>query len=111
MSKDDLFFRIRLPEALKNEIQRLAVGNHRSANAEIVARLIESIDLGLNGSAPSTPEEKEAGLRRKDNGFKVIFSNPLFGEEFRAGVLKIMREEAQLSKSNTAAKKPPTKRK
>jgi hypothetical protein len=52
MAKDDLFFRIRLPAALKSDIQRLALANHRSANAEIVARLNESIALNLSGLAP-----------------------------------------------------------
>lgn len=50
MARNDLFFRIRLPEALKADIQLLAKANHRSANQEIVARLAESIALGLNGT-------------------------------------------------------------
>ncbi|MGO6815312.1 Arc family DNA-binding protein [Rhizobium leguminosarum] len=43
MSRTDPPLRIRLPEALKVQIQLLAVENRRSMNAEIVARLAASV--------------------------------------------------------------------
>lgn len=39
MSRDDLHFRLRLPAALKSEIEADAAANGRSMTAEIVARL------------------------------------------------------------------------
>jgi hypothetical protein len=44
MSRDDHQFRIRLPEELRDDLRDLAAANRRSINAEIVARLIESVD-------------------------------------------------------------------
>lgn len=39
MARDDLHFRLRIPEALKVRVEAAAVENHRSITAEIVARL------------------------------------------------------------------------
>lgn len=44
MARDDLHFRLRIPEALKARIEQSADANRRSMTAEIVARLEESLD-------------------------------------------------------------------
>lgn len=41
MARDDLHFRLRIPEALKNRVEKAAKSNHRSMTAEIVAALEE----------------------------------------------------------------------
>lgn len=43
MTRDDPMMRIRLPEDLRNKVKNLADENHRSMNAEIVARLERTI--------------------------------------------------------------------
>lgn len=42
MSREDLHFRLRIPEDLKKKVKEAADKNHRSMTAEIVARLKES---------------------------------------------------------------------
>lgn len=42
MPKDDLHFRLRIPDDLKAKVQSAATGNHRSMTAEIIARLYAS---------------------------------------------------------------------
>lgn len=42
MAREDLHFRLRIPEDLKSRIEKSAEENHRSMTAEIVARLEES---------------------------------------------------------------------
>jgi hypothetical protein len=44
MSREDHQFRIRLPMGLRTTLVELAEANRRSINAEIVARLEESVD-------------------------------------------------------------------
>ena len=50
MSRDDLHFRLRIPEDLKSQVEAAARENHRSMTAEIVARLTASF---------STPQPDE----------------------------------------------------
>lgn len=45
MAREDLHFRLRIPEDLKKRIEQAAIENHRSMTAEIVARLYDSMDL------------------------------------------------------------------
>lgn len=45
MSRDDPQFKLRLPPALKAQIDQAAAENRRSLNAEIVARLEESFEV------------------------------------------------------------------
>lgn len=42
MAREDPHFRLRIPERLKNQVERAASENHRSITAEIVARLERS---------------------------------------------------------------------
>ena len=44
MTREDHQFRIRLPAMLRVELMELAAANRRSINAEIVARLVESVE-------------------------------------------------------------------
>lgn len=50
MSRTDPPLRIRLPQNLKEQVQALAAENHRSMNAEIVARLERTVQE--DGEAP-----------------------------------------------------------
>ena len=43
MGREDLHFRLRIPEALKSQIEIAAQENRRSMTAEIVARLEQSL--------------------------------------------------------------------
>jgi plasmid maintenance system antidote protein VapI len=45
MARDDLHFRLRIPEALKAQIEQAATANNRSVTAEIVSRLERSFDI------------------------------------------------------------------
>lgn len=120
MARDDLFFRIRLPEALKSEIQRLAVANHRSANAEIVARLSESIALGLSGHGV-TANAATQSLDDSEQGKGDTFAERLANIEDKKRVDMIgslqemlgilMEREAKKTPSpKTPAKKTPAKK-
>jgi len=42
MAREDLHFRLRIPEELKKRVETAAAENHRSMTAEIIARLEES---------------------------------------------------------------------
>lgn len=44
MAREDLHFRLRIPEELKQKVQKAAEENRRSMTAEIVARLEESFE-------------------------------------------------------------------
>jgi plasmid stability protein len=44
MAREDLHFRLRIPEDLKAKVEVAAAENHRSMTAEIVARLYGSFD-------------------------------------------------------------------
>lgn len=56
MSSEPLFFRLRLPENLKAQIEASAKANGRSMNAEVLSRLERSFDL-------------DDGLTELDEGF------------------------------------------
>lgn len=56
MAREDLHFRLRIPEALKELVEKSAENNRRSMTAEIVARLERSFDL-------------DDGLSELDSGF------------------------------------------
>jgi hypothetical protein len=45
MARDDPHFRLRIPEALKDQVEASAKANNRSMNAEIISRLERSFDL------------------------------------------------------------------
>lgn len=45
MARDDLHFRLRIPEELKSRIEKSAAENNRSMTAEIVSRLERSFDI------------------------------------------------------------------
>jgi hypothetical protein len=48
MAKDDLHFRLRIPDDLKGKVQAAARDNHRSITAEIITRLSDSFNDGAN---------------------------------------------------------------
>lgn len=43
MKQADQHFRLRIPSHLKEQVENLAAFNHRSINAEIIARLEQSL--------------------------------------------------------------------
>lgn len=45
MARDDLHFRLRIPEALKARIEKSAAENHHSMTAEIISRLERSYEI------------------------------------------------------------------
>lgn len=45
MARDDLHFRLRIPEALKARIEASAAENNRSMTAEMVSRLERSFEI------------------------------------------------------------------
>jgi hypothetical protein len=45
MAREDLHFRLRIPEDLKQKVEKAAADNHRSMTAEMVARLEDSFDF------------------------------------------------------------------
>ena len=49
MSRDDLHFRLRIPQSLKAKIEAAAADNRRSMTAEIVARLEASFEFDIAG--------------------------------------------------------------
>lgn len=51
MAREDLHFRLRIPEALKNQIEQAAALKRRSMTAEIIARLEAS--FAANSLSPS----------------------------------------------------------
>lgn len=60
MARDDLHFRLRLPEEIKLKIEEAAEANRRSMTAEIVARLEESFQPDMFGVPKGAqPEIKE----------------------------------------------------
>jgi len=46
MARDDLQFRLRIPEELKGQIAIAAAENNRSMTAEIISRLQDSFETG-----------------------------------------------------------------
>lgn len=54
MAREDLHFRLRIPEDLKNKIQVEADRNHRSMTAEIVERLSDSFARRLSKNAATS---------------------------------------------------------
>ena len=48
MAREDLHFRLRIPEELKAKVEESASDNHRSMTAEIIARLEESFAVPTN---------------------------------------------------------------
>lgn len=61
MARDDLHFRLRIPEELKAQIEVAAIDNHRSMTAEIVARLYDSLDVSALKSGHA---ERDLALER-----------------------------------------------
>ncbi len=49
MAREDPLFRLRMPEDLKATLQQAAKRNHRSLNAEIVARLESTVGVDVSG--------------------------------------------------------------
>ncbi len=79
MARDDLQFRLRIPEALKAQIEKSAAENNRSMTAEIISRLERSYELD-----PQLPEMQSS----IDELFRIVekLSDRLDGVEFSTGI-------------------------
>lgn len=71
MGINDAFFRMRLPEGLKAQLQDSARLSHRSVNAEIVARLEESYRLGLRAEPAQQADDDAANGRLEKQLSKI----------------------------------------
>lgn len=60
MAREDLHFRLRIPEDLKNRVAEAAERNHRSMTAEIIARL--ELSFADEPPHPLSPEERKFAL-------------------------------------------------
>jgi predicted transcriptional regulator len=80
MSRDDLHFRLRIPEALKRRIELVALSNRRSMTAEIIAALDEAFpptksfeqlavetEMTLNHLRVMYPEKHTEAVERVDS--------------------------------------------
>jgi vacuolar-type H+-ATPase subunit E/Vma4 len=47
MAREDLHFRLRLPQEIKDRIEESAEANRRSITAEIIARLVQSLESDM----------------------------------------------------------------
>lgn len=79
MAREDLHFRLRIPEALKGRIEAAAATTRRSMTAEIIARLEESFGREEEGVRPVwlTPEiwqriEHEANVQEMDPNLIIL---------------------------------------
>lgn len=82
MAREDLHFRLRIPEELKAKVEQSASDNHRSMTAEIVARLEDSFASAQNvRSDDGTKNEKlffqkldelNQSMRQTSHAFKFI---------------------------------------
>ncbi|MBB3997180.1 Arc family DNA-binding protein [Aureimonas pseudogalii] len=89
MARDDPYFRLRIPEPLLERIKSSAEESHRSATAEILARLEDSY-------GPDDYASKAGTVYRAEAEEWQVFSKRVLGElqemkkalEDRAGVLK-----------------------
>lgn len=66
MAREDLHFRLRIPEELKQRIEAHAELNHRSMTAEIVSRLTDS----LNDDARLRIKEQEIKTLREELAYQ-----------------------------------------
>jgi bacterioferritin (cytochrome b1) len=73
MAREDLHFRLRIPEELKQRIETHAELNHRSMTAEIISRLTDS----LNDDARLRIKEEEIRVLREDLAFQKGMASSL----------------------------------
>lgn len=45
MAREDAHFRLRIPDSLKEKVEKAALANHRSMTAEIIARLERTFEF------------------------------------------------------------------
>lgn len=94
MAKDDLYFRLRLPEDLKDKISEAAGGSHRSMTAEIIARLEDSfrsnadivmphVDFAISQTIKKVFEELEkvGALVPSDDGSRLSDLEKVFKDK------------------------------
>lgn len=74
MSSEPLFFRLRLPERVKDQIEAAALENNRSMNAEVLARLERSFSMDET-TLESRVDDLELIGRDMDKRFDRLESN------------------------------------
>lgn len=81
MAKEDPYFRLRVPEHLKAQIEKSAAANNRSMTAEIISRLERSylidVELTDGGMALTDHEHRlekvEDRMSRMENYMATVF--------------------------------------
>lgn len=71
MARDDLHFRLRIPDTLKERIEAAAAANNRSMTAEIVSRLERSFEM--EDEWQNTLERVSDLESKLDHVFKAVF--------------------------------------
>lgn len=73
MARDDLHFRLRIPEALKAQIEASAKANNRSMTAEMVSRLERSFDLDSDlNTVSDTVDDHEYRLDKLEEQMREV---------------------------------------
>jgi len=89
MAREDLHFRLRIPEELKNKIEAAAVEHRRSMTAEIVSRLEESVRFDELG-------EKVEGLRKANDPARRAYAEGIAAAATEARLMTIEAKLDQL---------------
>lgn len=71
MARDDLHFRLRIPDTLKERIEAAAATNNRSMTAEIISRLERSFEM--EDEWQNTLERVSDLESKLDHVFKAVF--------------------------------------
>lgn len=71
MARTDPQINLRVPAELKKKLEILAIENSRSLNAEVVTRLENSIESGLDSTHIPT-EELMMELSNRFKGFSIV---------------------------------------
>ncbi|MDT6941420.1 Arc family DNA-binding protein [Brucella pseudogrignonensis] len=67
MAKDDLLFRLRIPEEIKQQIEVAAAENCRSINAEIIHRLQTTLEFDEDVGSENTHADERSSDRNADS--------------------------------------------
>ncbi len=124
MAVDDIYFRLRLPDEMREEIRGIATQNRRSMTAQIVHIIDEWLaDYHENAGMAAHAAEVTAMPSKKiqanppathqagsdDTGHEASIFGPSGADEFKAAIKKILQEEGLIPKSKGARKAPAKK--
>ncbi|HBC1013262.1 TPA: Arc family DNA-binding protein [Escherichia coli] len=95
MSREDAQMKIRLPAELKAQLEKAALENKRSMNAEVLHRLKESFNVLVH----ITYKDSEGELSNS-NTWKRFLESSEYGDEYKKGFVKLVKEKYKLDKEN-----------